>query len=543
MSFVPGASNGVNIGSVYYGDSTKGTKNILYIGSTFNLSVVSLKCYIGALSYEMGKETQEEQNHTQNYFSFASFNGTFAIKISLDVPSATAGESKNNLAKISHLQTMILSPEASAGSIKSHQIIYLSNIINNGKQTKSDFEPETITQLALYGLTSWISEIKYEPDFSQGFHKSGGELYPKYYRLDLTINPDTTFTQSGNLRKFLDPFFANGQYSNQDSTLFPFLIPAGSPDFESSNLAVDLYNSDLSKMIEMDQVSQYTLNSSKDSMIYIALPIDKPRTETTTTDSGIIKRSADTDPANKIRRQLVFYGFIDSFSRTFKTDVKVHTDESVALVQELTGYGSKLPVQYSFSFSVPSSSLIDAKRNAAKIQYIMRMFYTRKKQPPNTNGTDAEDAKFDYSLRVFLPSFLGKKNTMPETLNEAYNNSYILQTKNISIEMDISQGFFTQGRRLYPKAFKVNFDMIDSEYSNQRKITSDGKLEQAFETRTTTVTETDDDGEPILDENDQPKKVEVTTSTPVDDTNNPLSNIKDLNNTDYVSNIKYWSPN
>lgn len=533
-SFRPGpdSASGLDVTSVSYGDSgTSGTSETIFIGDSFNQTVTVFKAFIGSISYEMGKEIKEQQNHTQNYYSFASYNGTFAIKISLNVPAASITEAKNNLAKISLLQTMILAPRSAD---KTWQVIYLSNLINSGLFKKTNFQPDNWRVLSKVGLWSWMTEIDYSPDFSQGFYEGSDGLYPKFYKIDMTINPDTTIKVDGTNRKFLDPFNSNGHYSLEDSTFFPFLLKVGEKNHESSDIDT-YYNSDYSDMLSMNKISEDTRKASSLTSVYVSLPIDKSLYDPTTTDTGIIARTQATDDTKKIRRQLMFKGFLESSSRKFKTDIKTTVDQGTVLKQSISSYGSKMPIEYSFSFQVPSQNYSEAVKNAAKIQYLMRMFYTR-----NDTGSQAE-AKVLYSLRVYVPSFIGKSNSQPTSLDDAYEKSYILQTKNISIEIDLTMGFFKKDNRYFPKSYKVSFDMIDSEYSNQRKFAYDGNLEVGDITTEKQVQKKDENGDFMFDADRNPILVTVRETTPDPGFDGDLSNISSKKRNDYVSNIKFWS--
>ena len=75
-------------------------------------------------------------------------------------------------------------------------------MINNGN-VKSKLvkgarrNPRSYGELYDVGLECSISKVEYTPDFSIGFHELGGEIFPKAYKVDLTINPLTRVQQSG----------------------------------------------------------------------------------------------------------------------------------------------------------------------------------------------------------------------------------------------------------------------------------------------------------------------------------------------------------
>lgn len=540
MSFIPGKQGKYNISSVGYGDAaTANAVDKIYFGSPFNLSVIVFKAFISAIQYEMGKDISEENNVAQNYHSFSSYNGNFAIKLSFDVPSSTSTEAKNNLAKISHLQNMIM-PARTLGksnTLKQHVLVYFSNMINNGAMTKSNYNPTNYVQLKSKGLYTWISDIKYTPDFSQGHYETSDGVFPKYYKVDLTLNPDTEFRREG--RMFLHPFNQNGQYSSQDSVFFPFKIPCGTYNLESSNFSQSLFPQfSKSEFIEMDKDCSRTINNSKKSYVYISLPVDKPLESLPRSDNGGLTRRQPKDSSNKVRRQIAFKPFLKSFERNMAAGVDVKSDPGAKLEQYLNSYQTHKPIEYSFSLDVPSSSLSEAKRNAAKIQFLMRMFFSRE------NIGNTLETKELYSLRVFIPSFLGK-STKKLGRTGAYDNSYILQVKNISINIDSSFGYFRDGVNLFPKVYEVKFDFVDTHQENQRKITRQGTLESLGST-TQELRETvmNPDGTPKLDSSGFPITRVIGTRTVSDESfDHSLSNIKDSNDTSYFSSgIKYWNP-
>jgi len=117
-----------------------------------------------------------------------------------------------------------------------------------------------------------------------------------------------------------------------------------------------------------------------------------------------------------------------------------------------------------------------------------------------------------------------------------------LQTKNISIEIDLAMGFFKKDNRYYPKSYKVSFDMIDSEYSNQRKFAYNGNLEVGDLTTETKVQKKDANGDFVRDGEGNFVYEIVKTTTPDKGFDGDLSNISNKERNDYVSNIKFWSP-
>jgi hypothetical protein len=526
MTFYPPAHNSRNISSVGYGGGS--TKDVIYITDPYNASTLTMKAFISSISYDMGKQIKEEQSVIQNFYSFASYEGNFAIKISIDVPAASASEAKNNLAKISHLQTSIMPGRTAGkrtGNLQQHLIVYMSNLINCGAiPDTNEFVPESLSDMKKFGLYCWVTEVTYEPDFSQGSLSTSEGLFPKFYKVDLTLNPDTSYYSAKTSRKFLQPFNQNGHYNNGDSMFFPFLVPVGSKSIESSAVQ-DV--AAINTMLSMDIMNDRTLRKTKDTVVYLSLPIDKPTANLDTLKgTDTLNRPVSTDITKFVRRELVFKPFIESFSRKVATKVTVEVDAGTSLSQKIKGYQSFVPIEYSVAFSVPAENVTEAKYNAAKMQYLMRMFFTRQ----GLGLTTSE--KLLYSLKVFIPSYIGKTTSVPTTREEAYKNAFVLQLVNITLDIDVSAGFFRSGLMMYPKSYKITMSLKDTHYSNQRKIQlkTDSKalfIGGVLEGGTRTIDDT------------TKKEVIVGTEIP----KSPLSNIKDLTSTGYLNNnIVYWKP-
>jgi len=524
---IPGPYNGIDIteNNDNYGSSYL---NALIICDPFNKSMISFRGFVSSFSYDMGKEIKEENSVIQNFYTFASYNGTFAIKISIDIPAANPTEAKNNLAKIAHLQSTIMPSivKGERGTFTQHQIVYFSNLINNGVLHAQDASKDFgFIAMKRYGLYSWIEEVTYAPDFSSGFFETTEGLLPKYYKLDITINPDTEYGSALTSTYFLKPFNQNGHYASSDSNFFPFLVPVGSKNLESHSFSEYFNEVDVSinSVLSMDIINKRDIQKSKGSLIYFALPIDDPTTELGTKQNGELNRPSSTDNNYKIRRELVFQPFIESFSRKVSVHSDRQNDQGQVLDQTLTVFQNFKPMEYELSFQVPASNLTEAKYNASKIQYLMRMFYTRVQTERNT------DTELLYSLKVFVPSYIGKSNLETSDLDLAYKNGLTLQTSNISIDIDIQSGFYTSGNFKYPKAYKVTATFKDINFDNQKKILKQGTLVGGGVAR--------DSSGKIRTNNDG--SIVVTGSFP----SGPTVNVDNPKQTGYLNNnIVYWKP-
>ena len=134
-------------------------------------------------------------------------------------------------------------------------------------------------------------------------------------------------------------------------------------------------------------------------------------------------------------------------------------------------YAKNGNVSYSFSFNVPSRNLTEAKFNCAKVQYLMRMFFTRRKTKEEISLDET------LSVSVYIHSFIEKANTnskVANNLNDAHSRAALLKFQDLEIDIEAEAGFFREGQNLYPKVFKVSMDLIDTNKSNYVKVRADG---------------------------------------------------------------------
>ena len=453
-----------------YFASTYTAENI-FIGSTYDETVVVFKAFMKDISYDLSKKIEESHNPTQDYHNFASFAGEMKIQISIAVPAANLLEAKNNYAKISHLQNTVLYPSIpnNGKSRKNWHYVFFSNLINNGMGDHSPsgtYLPEEFEDLRQIALPSIINDVSYDPDFSVGFIKdSDGSLYAKVYELKLTLIPDTQKMIDDDFfsrKTFISAFIDNGQYDSQDSCFFPFRVGVGKKNLES-NYFREFHKTD--SLYDLSINNRDIIARSKDSFIYISLPNDR---ETDNTDSISIPNLTGTRV--NIRRELVFQAFIDSFSRKFSNSLKLDsgdTDNAVSQTHTSAGFFTS-PPEWSFSFNIPAVNIEEAIINCGKMQYLMRMFYRRRQ-----SEKVPRDQRLLDSVRVFIPSFVGHSNSMVNDLDSAYENGYTLQITSLSIEIDSKVGFFEKNGLYYPKVLKVSIDLKDSMIQNYRKFNRD----------------------------------------------------------------------
>jgi hypothetical protein len=524
MSFIPGkdSTSEINISSTH-GSST------IYIGDEFNLSVVSFKGFIESLSYDLSKDSEAETSKETGSTIFTAKNGLCSIKIAFNVVASSVFEAKSNLAKISHLQisTRMQKSSGALDGDKNRLIVYLSNLINNGyADSFIKVDKDTIyANLRKVGFMCAIDEVKYEPDTSFGFLSDSRGLYPKAFSVNLTLNPDMNIDQvSAQKRVFMKPFNSNGHYNRSDFAFFPFLVKVGAMNYESGDFSTYCNSFDYESMSDLN--SQELLSSRGNSKIFISMPIDPTDFKVSETNA----RHASTDFTTEVPRFLVFEPFLESFSRTFKTKTDMYKDPNGLLDQKIQGRATSQAVEYSFSFTAPAQSLSQAKRNAAKMQYLMRMFFKKK----DTSASGLDDKHLN-SLKMFIRGVMekgvaGDTYTNTNDIEELYSRAMYLQVSGLTIDVDVKTGFFVSGGKFYPKAYKISIDAIDSYQENYLKQQPDG----AYENVQVEI--------PILLENGKERKdkegnvltklKDVFTGTPQDNGNRQISMARRV----------YWTP-
>tara|TARA_R110000765_G_scaffold185684_1_gene291310 strand:- start:83 stop:808 length:726 start_codon:yes stop_codon:yes gene_type:complete len=184
------------------------------------------------------------------------------------------------------------------------------------------------------------------------------------------------------------------------------------------------------------------------------------------------------------RRWVQFKPFLESFTRTHGTSItyaesKERVGKLIASDQAMTFKD----LSYKFKLLIPASNLAEAKRNCAKIQYLMRMFY-RPPQPVDaeeigslhtnrsgaTGGTLWSKEHISLSnrrIKVYSPSFIEKAAADQKhdklTFKSMYENGISMFLNGLSVDVNFEVGFFEEAGKLYPKEMSIDLDfMYDS---------------------------------------------------------------------------------
>ena len=459
---------------------------ILYVGSAPIERMVALKGFISSLNLSFFKTKEEGRITNQADIYITEKEGSLSYDLTIDMPAHSVNESKNNLAKIEELQrytvkgtrwniTEVTQTVASTKAVPktivngrptewnfveekeeihvgySHDYItdkynttvplffvFFSNLVNGGKEFKST-KILSFDDLGRKGFPCYIESIKYEPDLEAGFFEFDNFLYPKNIKLNLKLNyeSETLFNSDSDIinNKTILPFTLNSEISQYDSGLFPFHV-------------------DMS-VKKMNELNSTTLGIKKDSFLFIAstkniYEFNKVKNKLTTKES--------------MPRYVMFDLFLKEFSRDIKTEFAKDepTNHSVfsRVKPDLNIFKG---IKYSVTVDVPSATLSDAKKNAAKIQYLARMFFKT-----FYDGTEQVNSKQKHEILtdedvlnnvlVYIPTMIEKptgKKSITSNPKDSVEVALPLFLDELSFDIDQDMGYFVEGQMLYPKSYSL----------------------------------------------------------------------------------------
>lgn len=459
----------------YGSDTTDKTDNVIYIGSPALQRAVALKAFLESYKLNLTKETDIKKEADKQSHVYTEYTSDLNFSLTLNIPAHSTNESRNNLAKLEELQRLIAPlggpghVNAFYGTKNNYFSVWFKNLIHSGEKYSSYPSPSSITfrQLMKHGFFCYIEDIDYTPDMDAGFfefddvkdgHK-GAFLFPRNIKLNLTLKYGVEFagTIAQNLRVIgqsvarpLYAFSRNGHYVTGDNGRFPFGTLTKTPGFlELVGGSADYSTSDMN---EMDYRLQGGGSTSNNSFLFISLQVDSDKA----------KDSAATDSARK--RWVKFKGFVDSFNRSHKVKIPLQDGDKSRVLGNPMNMDAETTFEsldYSMKIIVPSSDISEAKKNCAKIQYLMRMFF--KKYTPSTLTRQSSDiGSTKHALKFYSPSFIESPNTTKYYANNfktMYNNSLDLFMTDFGIDIDIEAGFFQEKGYLWPKVFTIDLKM------------------------------------------------------------------------------------
>ena len=460
----------------YGSDTTDSTDNILYIFSPPLQRMVALKAFIESYKLNLTKEHEFQSEADKNSKPYAEFASTLGFDVTLNIPAHSVNESRNNIAKLEELQRLI-SPLGGSGKVNKfygeknpYFSVWFKNLISSGVKVSGYPSPATITadDMIKNGFFCYIEGINFEPDMEAGFFdyddvkdkKHGLYLFPKNIKLTLKLNYGVGLSETSinKLRQndinISEPFVAfttNGHYSASDKGRFPFGLYTGTKGYlELVDGNMD-YNTDT--MNYLDYSTHGGFRNLDNSFLFISMNIDK--------DSG--PTSADAN--SKRKRWVVFKGFIDNFNRDYRLNVpKLEGDKDRIIDKPLDADKATTfeALDYSIKVNIPAANVSEAKRNCAKIQYLVRMFIKKHKPSSYAGQRNEVLSSTRNALKVYCPSFIENPNTtthQPTSFSGMYANALDLFLTDMQIDVDMESGFFEENGNLYPKFISIDFKL------------------------------------------------------------------------------------
>lgn len=376
-------------------DSSHYTDNIIYFTHLGLGRIVSFKAFLESFKLNLTKKVDFFREIDKPGVPAIEYYANVSYSLAINIPAHSTNESRNNLAKLEEIQRLISPIEPNKiskyfGTGISLFSVWFKNLIGSGAEYSGYPKPDTITktQALQNGFLCYIDKVNFEPDIEAGFFdyddvtdgNNGKFLYPKNIKLKLDIKyagqPNASFTAKllqADITVPTDPvcgFEKSGDYIIADNGGWPFGLGIFTNNMSEKISRKKDYTTDEINSIESDYAS-----ITKNSYLFISAPIRK-----------------DTDGTRK--RWVLFNLFLDSFNRNYEINYPtVEGDKSLTFGQPLNmdAESTFRSLDYSIKIQVPSKNLTEAKKNAAKIQYLVRMFVKKKESLENIKPrTDSE---------------------------------------------------------------------------------------------------------------------------------------------------------
>lgn len=484
----------------------------IYIGFAPLRRFVTIKGFISSLSFECTKELDKKEDKNKDHTIITEYRGSFNYDVTIDMPAATLEESRNNIAIIEELQRLI-SRYATNTKGRSSQYRYIANknstpypifkvwfrnIISMGRVWNGYPGVSTIDfdSIDKYGLACFIDNIVYEPDMEMGFFEDDRFLFPKNIKLNLKLLYESSSDADRQLGFAISGFTANGEFSKDDFGTAPFGVIAldgkgiRTAAGNTGAFITNLREAGGQKSLEFTTESMNTTDSSveggqEDSYIFMSL---------------LKKKNS------KSNRYVKFKGYIESHTRDYAVDISLA--ESKVMNVGNAALSSAQPLTFKhlinkMKVNVPSANLNEAKKNCAKIQYLLRMFYkahsdsnslstklkqleeefskaeklSESKRDSAALRQSADKAKVSLakgrsdaidgvsrSIVVYSPSFIEAPDapySIPSTFNSMYEAGLAMNMISLNVEIDFDHGFFRDSRgRIFPKSMNIDLEFL-----------------------------------------------------------------------------------
>ena len=457
--------------------------HILYIGSAPLERVIGFKAFLESFKINLQKEKEIISPANQNNSYIKEKEGSLSYDLTLNLPAHSTNEAINNMAKIEELQRLIavgadwrITTEEKFDDVTAEFIVkseyegvsslsettlplfyvFFKNLINSGNYFSSD-KISSFEDLVAKGFTCYIDNVDYSPDVEAGYFEFDNFFYPKNIKLVLKLNYDSEnlfIDKAGSLlnRRIIMPYSVNGLRNTLDTGLFPF---------HSSFIDSDYFNNISSKDHR---------NLTRKNYIFIGKKFGSLVNEYETE----VDNTLDVNPTQRLEtgfgeaftdRYVVFDLFLESFNRDLKYKNTLKKAGSSSIFSKVIDGGTRFEsLNYSVKINVVSENLLEAKKNAKKMQVLMRLFYKLfydGTTPLNNDGNISKEDRLQ-KLSVYIPSMIEKpkaQRAMATTAEQMFENGVHLFLEDLSFDIDMDQGFFEEGSKMFAKSFSIDLKL------------------------------------------------------------------------------------
>ena len=466
----------------------------IYIAHLALNRYVSLKAFVNSISIECTKEVEKNEEKNKNHTIISEYGGTFNYDVKIDMPAATVAESRNNLAKIEELQKLISRYSLSQYGNGTYRAIsnkngtalpifkvWFRNLISAGRYYK-DYPSDSVVEfkdIDYHGLACYIDSISYEPDFDMGFFEDDRFLFPKNISLSLKLvyDGDGDANRKGINGVAINGFKANGAFSGDDFGAAPFGVIATEENIGYTSEALNnrrLYGESPEFTTKtMNKVDTVVEGGIEDTYLFISL----------------INTSS-------ISRYVKLKGYIESHSRDYAVNILYAESKNRNVGSVIRNSGQPVSFKHlinKMKVSMPSKDITEAKKNCAKMQYLLRMFYKAHSDAESISSKIKEIKGVEKKLQdsgsekiakknrvirhkgrqdlldmisrtvvVFSPSFIEAPNAsynIPAEFEAMYSARIAMNITNLSLDIDLDQGFFRDDvGRIFPKSMSVSLE-------------------------------------------------------------------------------------
>lgn len=479
-------------------ENTYVSDNIIYFYCVPLERGIALKAFFDSFKINFTKKIDKVKKEDSSRDKIKEYASDLSYDITLNVPAHSLDESKNNLGKISDLQRLIAPINNFGGPLNPIGVsklfaskvpyfsVWFKNLISSGIFYSKYQTPINVSDADIinHGFICLIEEIKYEPDIEKGFFDADNYLFPKNIKLTLKlefriqikgITPIIVQRSIDRLFPKDIPFFSfnsNGHYSSLDSGLFPFGVGSVSKFKENYSIRESMKEVDEDfGGIVFDTDDMNNLDSSFEgnydkTRIFISMNHSEDR----------LTESANfTSPDNTRRRYVCFKGYIDSFDRSAKMAYSTNDDKTKILGTSTVDLSTKSlldELNFNVSFSVPAGSLIEAKKNCAKIGSLLRMSMKRADKnitPASVQEYTKKLKQANGKVKVYIPHIIESSSASKyvKSFASMYDSAIDLFITNFTVDIDVEKGFYDDpSGKLWPKNFKISlsFDTDSPNY-------------------------------------------------------------------------------